>query len=197
MKYALPLLLIGLALPVWGQINITFSNSDKPDLDANKNIVSIKTNVDLSHGQHAEQVRNACILGRRSICGKILRVLPGGLVVESGYTDLLRPELSKTWLVPGNAIAHRTANLIESAEAGSPCVGVVYLRDLPKIRGSGSRPKQYDYVVLLGYSAGEHTYTSVGDIHKTVRQFSANLIKAVDLKLEAETESGTSAAVVK
>jgi len=43
----------------------------------------------------------------------------------------------------------------------------------------------YDYVILLGYPAGQHTYTSVGDLKKTVRRFSADLQKAVKLNLAA------------
>jgi len=34
----------------------------------------------------------ACIEGRRRICGKVLQIVPEGLVVESGYVGLLRPE---------------------------------------------------------------------------------------------------------
>jgi hypothetical protein len=34
-----------------------------------------------------EQVRTGCIEGRRLICGKVLKILPDGLVVDSGYTD--------------------------------------------------------------------------------------------------------------
>jgi hypothetical protein len=33
----------------------------------------------------AEEVRTACIQGRRLVCGKVLKVLEGGLVIESGY----------------------------------------------------------------------------------------------------------------
>ena len=86
------------------------------------------------------------------ICGKILRVLPEGLVVESGYTDLLRPPLTDSWLVPGTVAATRTPNLVESREPGSVCVGTVFLTDLPKARGK--KPKPFDFVILLAYPAG-------------------------------------------
>jgi hypothetical protein len=127
----------------------------------------------------AEKIRADCIANRRIICGKILKVLPGGLVVDSGYTDLLRPALSSSWLVSGSVVANRPADLIESALPGSPCVGRVFITDLPRLRGA--KPKPYDYVVLLGYPAGQATYTSVGTVQKTVRRFSANLAKAVGL----------------
>ncbi len=197
MKCALWLLFLGQAWSVWGQTNIVLPNSDQSGATADKPVVSTNVDLDVSRSQSAEQVRNNCILGRRSICGKILQVLPGGLVVESGYTDLLRPELNKTWWVPGLVSAHRPADLIESAAVGSPCVGVVFLTDIPKIRGSGPRPKQYDYVVLLGYPAGKYTYSSVGDIRKTVRQFSANLLQAVDINIAAEKKSDPSTTEVK
>lgn len=143
-----------------------------------------------SAGLRAEKIRADCIAGRRIICGKILKVLPAGLVVESGYTDLLRPALSTSWLVPGSVIASRPAGLIESRQAESACVGVVFLTDIPKIRGAAAKPKQYDYVVLLGYPAGQSTYTSAGTVQKTVRRFSANLTKAVSLNFESAEKSG-------
>ena len=46
-----------------------------------------QTNSSLTAFQHSEQIRADCLQGRRLICGKILKVLPDGLVVESGYTD--------------------------------------------------------------------------------------------------------------
>src|SRR5690348_7863470 len=45
----------------------------------------------------AEQIRTECIKGRRLICGKVLKVFHDGLVVESGYTDLVRPPLTESW----------------------------------------------------------------------------------------------------
>ena len=127
----------------------------------------------------AEKIREACIVGRRIICGRILQVLPGSLVVESGYVDLLRPPLNKSWLVPGNVVAHRSPNLLEAAVPGSPCVGVVLLTDLPKIRRGSPKPKPYDYVLLLAYPTGQGAYLSAGTLQKSVRQFSANLSQAV------------------
>jgi len=131
--------------------------------------------------RNVEQVRAECLAGRRIICGKILRVLPDGLVVESGYTDLLRPPLTDSWFVPGTVAATRTPNLVESHEPGSPCVGTVFLSDLPRSRGK--KPKQFDYVILLGYPAGEHTYTSVGTMQKTVRRFTGTLAAAVKYQI--------------
>ena len=140
--------------------------------------------------QSAEQIRTECIQDQRIICGKILKVLPRGLVVESGYSDLLRVPLTDSWLIPGSVTASRPANAIESREPGAACLGVVYLTDIPKSRGSGPKPRQYDYVVLQGYPTGQYTYTSVGTLQKTVRRFSASLTKAVNLNFESAKKAG-------
>lgn len=121
-----------------------------------------------------ERVRDRCIEGRRSICGKIVRILPDGILVEAGYTNLLRAPLTKSWLVPGTVTASLARNLVESNESGAICVGTVFLTDLPR-----GKPHLYDYVILCGYPTGEIAYTSVG-IKKTARRFSANLDKAVN-----------------
>ena len=76
--------------------------------------------------------------------------------------------------------AVRAENLVETREPGALCVGTVFLTDLPR-----GKPHPYDYVIIAGYPAGEHTYTSVGTIQKTVRRFSANLDKAVKANLAA------------
>lgn len=149
-----------------------------------------QTNSPFAAFQQAEQVRANCLAGRRRICGKILKVLPDGLVVESGYTDLLRPPLTDSWLVPGTVTAVRTANLIESSEPASVCVGTIFLTDLPKARGKKAKP--YDYVILIGYPAGMHTYTSLGTITRTVRRFTGTLGAAVKLNLLAAEKSADS-----
>ncbi len=128
----------------------------------------------------AEQVRAKCIAERRSICGRILRIFPEGLLVESGYTNLVREPLTKSWLVPGQVSASRAENLVETRAPGAVCVGTVLLTDLPR-----GKPRQYDYVIIAGYPSGEFTYNSVGSVRKTVRRFSANLEKAVRARLAA------------
>ena len=35
----------------------------------------------------AEQIRTDCIQGRRLICGRVLKIFPDGLIVDSGYTN--------------------------------------------------------------------------------------------------------------
>ena len=142
------------------------------------------TNSPVALFQSAERVRLDCIEGRRTICGKILRVLPEGLVIESGYTDLLRPPLTDSWLVPGTVTAARTPNLVESREPGAVCVGTILLTDLPHTRVKKT-PKQFDYVILVGYPAGEATYTSVGTLQKTVRHFTGTLAAAVNDQIAA------------
>lgn len=134
--------------------------------------------------QLSEQLRAQGIAGRRSICGRILRIFPNGILVESGYTNLARAPLTKSWLVPGTVTATRGENLVETREPGAMCIGTVFLTDLPR-----GKPRQYDYVVIAGYPTGGFTYTSVGSVHKTVRRFSANLDKAVRTNLAAAHEN--------
>jgi hypothetical protein len=131
-----------------------------------------------------EQLRTTCLNGRRSICGKILRIFPDGLLVESGYTNLLREPLTRSWLVPGSVVASRAQNLVESKEPGALCVGTIFLTNLPR-----GKPQQYDYVILAGYPTGEFSYNSVGSVRRTVRRFSANLDRAVQANLAAASES--------
>lgn len=127
-------------------------------------------------------MRIQCISGRRTICGKILKIFPNGILVESGYANLMRQPRKKTsWLVLGTVLASRAHNFVEGREPGAICAGTVFLTDLPP-RG---KPHLYDYVTIAGYPEGDYTYTSVGTIRKTVRRFSANLNKAVEWNLAA------------
>ena len=103
-----------------------------------------------SPAELSEQWRARCIAGRRSICGKILKIFPNGILVEGGYTNLLRAPLTKSWLVPGSVVARRAPDLVESREPGALCVGTIFLTDLPR-----GKPHQYDYVILAGYPTGE------------------------------------------
>jgi hypothetical protein len=180
----LGLLFIWLILTAWGQTNATLSNPRVEDSNQPGTNLQIETNQNLSATQLAEKVRMTCINGLRQICGKILEILPEGMVVESGYTDLLRPPLDKAWLVSGSVTASRTANLVESNEPGSVCLGTIFLTDYPKSKKF--KPKQYDYVIIEGYPAGQFTYTSLEPIHKTVRRFSAQLSKAVESHFQTE-----------
>ena len=138
----------------------------------------------LAAQQLSQQLRAKCLAERRSICGKILRIFPNGILVESGYTNLARAPLTKSWLIPGIVTAARADNMVETREPGALCIGTVFLTDLPR-----GKPHQYDYVVIAGYPTGEFTYTSVGSVRKTVRRYSANLDKAVKTNLAAMQES--------
>ncbi|HEY3854382.1 MAG TPA: hypothetical protein VGO67_08330 [Verrucomicrobiae bacterium] len=133
-----------------------------------------------AYEQATEKIRSNCVAGRRIVCGRILKILPEGLVVESGYTNLMRAPLNKSWLIPGTAKTERPANLVEGKEPGGVCVGLVFLTALPRGRSAG-KPKLYDYVVLQAYPAGSYTYTSVGTIQRMVRQFAADLSVAVKM----------------
>lgn len=141
----------------------------------------------VSNSASAEAIRTECINSRRHICGRVLQVTPQGLVVDSGYTSLLRPELSHSWVIRSNVAADRPANLIEENTPGAVCVGLVFVTDIPK----RPVPKPYDYVVLLGYPAGQYSYTAVGSVHKTVRRFSVILANAVELNLKAEDRTSS------
>jgi hypothetical protein len=124
-----------------------------------------------------ETIRANCINGRRIVCGRILKILPDGFVVDSGYTNLMQPPLNRSWLVPGTVQALRDPHLVEGNEPASVCVGKVFLTDTPKSRRT--KPGQYDYVVIEAYPDGSYTYTSLGTIQHTLRRFSASLETAI------------------
>ncbi len=137
-----------------------------------------------AYEQATEKIRAECVQGRRTVCGKILKILPDGLVVESGYTNLMRAPLSRSWLAPGTVQATREVNLVEGSEPGCVCTGLVFLTALPKSRAA-AKPKPYDYVVIQAYPAGQYTYTSVGTLQRTVRRFAAALPTAIRLNRDA------------
>lgn len=130
----------------------------------------------------AEQIRTACINGRRLICGKVLKILPDGLVVDSGYTDLLRAPLTQSWVISGSVAASRNPNVLELNEPETPCIGLVFLTDVPKRQ----KVKAFDYVVIMGYPAGHFIYTPVPGVKKIIRTFATGLDTAVKLSLQAE-----------
>jgi hypothetical protein len=132
--------------------------------------------------QRAERIRTECINGRRRICGRILEIVPEGLVVDSGYTNLLRPELARSWVARSNITTSKPANLVEEHRPGALCVGLVFVTDIPK------KPKAqlYDYVILQGYPAGDYLYRPVPNVNKTLRRFSVGLLTATRLRLQAE-----------
>jgi hypothetical protein len=137
---------------------------------------------EVAQAQHVQEIREACIRNRRRICGKIVKVLPEGLVIDSGYTNLARAQINRSWLLPGVVSAERTTNVVEENQPGCFCFGLVFLTDLPEARGA--RPKPYDYVNIEAFPEGRFTYTSVGDIHRTVRKFSPKLAAAVQWAFE-------------
>lgn len=139
-------------------------------------------NQGLALAQRVEAMRAECIQNRRLICGKILKVLPEGLVVDSGYTNLLRAPLNQSWLIPGTAVANRATNLVEDNKPDSLCVGLVFLTDLPK--SPAAKPKVFDYVNVEGFPMGQYTYVSVGDLRRTVRQFTTKVANSVRWNFE-------------
>jgi YVTN family beta-propeller protein len=134
------------------------------------------TNAD----QRAEKIRTTCIEGRRFVCGRVLQVTPDGLVVDSGYRQLLNPPFNHKWVAPGSVQVSREANVVEAQKPDAICVGLVFLSNIPK------RPavKNYDYVVIHGYPAGNYVYVPVPGIQKTIRRFSASLERAVEFNAD-------------
>jgi hypothetical protein len=175
MVFPLKTILLLLAIPVWAQTNNTPSTNQAMNHPPSPlRTIQSQTNRSLSVSQQVEARRMDCIEHRRTICGKILKVLPEGLVVDSGYTNLMGRPLNHSWLVPGSVKIQPAAHLVEADQPDCACVGLVFLTDLPKKPSA----KLYDYVILTGYPMGQYTYTSVGDLRRTVRRFSANLAKA-------------------
>ena len=174
------ILILLVATPVGAQS----SSTNHADGGTNRTPEQLQTNRDQSTAtfQDGERVRAICIEGRRLVCGKILEVLPDGLVVDSGYTNLLRQPLTQSWLVPGTVKASRAENLLEENKPGANCIGLVFLTHLPQRKKF--KPAQFDYIIVEGYPAGQYIYTSVGSVRRTVRQFSASLGAAVDWNLK-------------
>ncbi len=142
--------------------------------------VASSTNQMSVRDQRAAEIRTACINGRRCVCGKVIKIVPEGLIVDSGYTALMDAPFTQSWVIPGGALVNRDAKLLERSEPASPCIGTVLLTDFPR------RPavKLYDYVLLQGYPAGEYLYTPVPGIQKPIRKFTGGLDSAVKIKLE-------------
>ena len=135
--------------------------------------------------ERAEQIRTACIEGRRYVGGKVLQIVPDGLVVDSGYASLLKPPFNKSWVVSGRASVSRDPHAVEEKRADAICVGLVFLTGVPK------KPtvNEYDYVVLHAYPAGEYKYKPVPGVEKTIRAFSASLERAIQLNLRGKSRS--------
>jgi len=150
---------------------------------AQTNAPAATTNQTSVHddGQRVAASRATCIQGRRCVCGKVIKIVPEGLVVESGYTALMEPPFTGAWVIPGGALVNRDPKLIERNEPASPCISTVLLTDFPK------RPavKLYDYVLLQAYPAGEYLYTPVPGVEKPVRKFAGGLDTAVKMMLAA------------
>ena len=152
---------------------------------SNAPVIADRTQINdgLALAERVEAMRAVCIQNRRQICGRILKVLPDGLVVDSGYTNLMRAPLNQqSWLIPGTTLAARATNLVESAQPDSICVGLIFLTDLPK--SPGAKPAAFDYVIIEGFPMGQHTYTSVGDLKRTVRRFTTKVANSVRWNFE-------------
>jgi hypothetical protein len=176
------------AIPVWAQNNAVAPPHPSSEI-SNPPPAAIQNPP---AGQQIEKLRAECLQHRRAICGKILQVLPDGIVVDTGYTNLMRPPLNRSWLVPGSVKTEPAAHLVEGDQPDCVCVGLLFLTDLPKKPAANV----FDYVNLRGYPTGQYTYTSVGDVRRTVRRFSAKLSKAVHWRLEEDERQKAASAVL-
>ncbi len=122
--------------------------------------------------QRSEAIRAACIQGRRRICGRVIEISTNGLVVDSGFTSLLRPELNRSWVAPATVSAERPPNLVEDNMPDAVAVGLVLV------------VKLYDYVILQAYPAGEYIYAPVPSVKKNIRRFSGGLEAAIRLNFK-------------
>ncbi|HXT12523.1 MAG TPA: hypothetical protein VN873_13240 [Candidatus Angelobacter sp.] len=148
---------------------------------------STSTNENLAVLQHVEELRAQCIQNRRIICGKIVKLFPEGIVVDSGYTNLMRAPLNQSWLISGTAAAERAKNFVEKQGPDSICVGLVFVTDLPR-PPRGMKPKVFDYVILDGFPVGNYTYHSVGNVRHSIRKFSNKVTTAVRWMYGREVE---------
>jgi hypothetical protein len=169
------------ASSVFGQAGIARTNAPVPGVSENTNSVTNEVQDARALVQKAQQIRADCVNNRRRVCGRVLQIVPGGLVVDSGYPDLLRPELSRSWVAPGTVTTSRPPNLVEEKVPGAICVGLVFLTNIPK------RPdvKAYDYVNIEAYPAGQFAYQPVPNVSKTIRKFAVRLESAVQSNLDA------------
>ncbi len=173
-------LFLFVAIPALAQTN-NLASANPSALNTNSPSANFQTQTAPSPpATSISEIRANCIQNRRVVCGKILKILPDGLVIDSGYTNLMRPPLNFSWVVPGTVTSQRATNLVEGNQPESVCLGQVFIANLPK----KPVPKLYDYVNLVAYPCGRRTYNSVGDVQRTVRKFSAKLSNAVQWKLD-------------
>ena len=173
---------------VWsaaGQTNDLRAFTNRMEAVSNSETGTVQAQVasSLATARRIEEIRGKCIQNRRQICGKIIKVLPEGLIVDSGYSDLMRNQLNRSWLLPGTVVATRATNAVEGNLPDCVCIGLVLVTDLPKT--PHAKPKAYDYVNIEAYPMGQYTYTSVGEVRRTVRKYSAKLAKSVQWMFES------------
>src|SRR5690242_19781729 len=63
--------------------------------------------------QRAEQMRMSCIEGRRYICGRVTQIQPDGMVVDSGYPELMKPPFNQSWVVRANVSLKKNPSVVE------------------------------------------------------------------------------------
>ena len=132
MKFAILFFLA--ALPALAQTNVG-GFTDRPGAISNSppETFQSQTNRDPSIVEQAEQMRAACINGRRSICGKVLQILPDGLVVDfnsvlgGSYQLQIRTNLtSGNWETQPGSLDGNGGPL--SFNIAQPADGMVYYR---------------------------------------------------------------------
>lgn len=180
MHWRLSLLFALVVFPCLGDTAL-INSTNQAATTPSKESAAVDRGQQALQAQRAEQIRMSCIEGRRYIAGRVIQVVKDGLVIDSGYGDLLKPPLNRSWVVQGNVSVVKNPALVEENKPDAICVGPVFLSNIPK------RPtvKNYDYVVIHGYPAGSYSYVPVPGVEKTIRQFSASLERAVTTNLAA------------
>src|SRR5580700_1179538 len=99
MLMRLQILLLFVSMPVLAQtnnFNAATQSNQVPGLPSGQ--FQNQTNPAVSYAQYIAKIREGCIQNRRVVCGRILKILPEGMVIDSGYTNLMRPPLNRSWL---------------------------------------------------------------------------------------------------
>ena len=123
----------------------------------------------------AELISNVLIGGN---CFNVNNITSFGNALSRGTFN---NGLSSINIQEGMIMATGRTNVVEGAEANSVAVGLVLLADIPR------RPKvrQYDYVSLIGYPAGQYVYDPLPGVRKPIRRFAGGLEKAITLNLQS------------
>jgi hypothetical protein len=129
--------------------------------------------------QELDLQKKILIQKSRTISGRILQKLPGGLLVESGQEEIDQVGHTDVEYDEMRTVTSRTVSVREGNTPGAECLGLVFLEDHPRY----AQLVDDNVVVILAYPDGQYTYTSVAGGQKTVRRFTADFEKALNYQL--------------